>query len=247
MAAVSPPSHPVILQDVTTSEGLVLAVIPARGGSRGVPRKHFRLLGGVPLIAHTLRAALDARRLTHLIVSTDDPAIRVAAASQGVDAPFLRPAELSTDDAPTTPVIAHAVEWFERRIEGSVALVVTLQPTSPFRTAAHVDAAIGLMDDPAVDSAVTVASTGQPVSILGVAEGGRWRGLHPPNGDVRRQVAPEAMRLTGGIYVTRREVLRGGRLIGDAAATLVLDALSAMDIDTLDDLGAARAALRRSR
>lgn len=233
---------------MTTSDGLVLAVIPARGGSRGLPGKHLRRLGGVPLIAHTIRAGLEARRVTHVLVSTDDPAIRAAAIAHGADAPFLRPPELSTDDAPSTPVIVHAVEWFERTVGGgSVGLVVTLQPASPFRSAPQIDAAVQLLDDRSVDSAVSVSPTGDPVSILGISEGGRWRGIGPRSDDVRRQAVPEALRLTGGIYVTRRETLRGDRLIGDAAATLVVDGDSAIDIDTMDDLRAARAAWRRSR
>ncbi len=88
------------------------------------------------------------------------------------------------------------------------------------------------LDDRSVDSAVSVSPTGDPVSVLGISERGRWRGIGLPGDDVRRQAAPEALRLTGGIYVTRRETLRGDRLIGDAAATLVVDHDTAIDIDT---------------
>lgn len=227
-----------------TSTGGVLAVIPARGGSRGLPGKHLRPLGGVPLIAHTIRAALDARRVDEVLVSSDDRRIRAVAERHGARAPFDRPAELSTDAAPTAPVVEHAVAWAEER-GWRVSIVVTLQPTSPLRTAAEVDEAVALMDDPALDSVVSVAPTGFPVSVLGVVAAGRWRSLAPANADARRQAAPEALRLTGGIYVSRRELVRSGRLVGDRVGVLRVGAESAIDIDTADDLRAARLAWRR--
>jgi CMP-N-acetylneuraminic acid synthetase len=232
---------------VTSSDRLALAVIPARGGSRGLPGKHLRRIGGVPLIAHTIRAALEARRVGSVIVSSDDPRIMAAARRHGAEAPFRRPAALSTDEAPTVPAIEHAVRWVEEAGNGAADLVVTLQPTSPLRTAAEIDAAIALLDDPSIDSAVSVASTGLASSVIGVERRGRWQPLAPADRDARRQAVPEAMRLTGGIYVTRRAVLAAGRLIGDACAVLVVDPARAIDIDTEDDLRAARAAWRRDR
>lgn len=229
-----------------SSDRRALAVIPARGGSQGLPGKHLRRLGGLPLIAHSVRAALDARRVGEVIVSSDDAAIRAAAERHGASAPFARPAELATEWAPTAPVVEHAVAWVEdagRRVD----VVVTLQPTSPLRTAAEIDAAVALLDDPAVDSAIAVTGTGLAVSVLGVSIDGRWRGLDPDGGNVRRQAVPQAMRLTGGIYVTRRAVLRTGRLVGERAATLIVGPDSGIDIDTADDLLAARAAWRRGR
>lgn len=231
---------------MTSSDRLALAVIPARGGSRGLPGKHLRRIGGVPLIVHTIRAALEARRVGRVIVSSDDPRIMAAARHHGAEAPFRRPAGLSTDEAPTAPAIEHAVRWVEGA-GGAADLVVTLQPTSPLRTAAEIDAAIALLDDPSIDSAVSVAPTGLASSVIGVERHGRWQPLAPADRDARRQAVPEAMRLTGGIYVTRRAVLAGGRLIGDACAALVVDSARAIDIDTEDDLRAARAVWRRDR
>lgn len=236
-----------ILAPVTSSDRLALAVIPARGGSRGLPGKHLRRIGGLPLIAHTIAAARDARRVGGVLVSSDDTRIIATARRYGAEAPFRRPAELSTDEAPTTPVVEHAVRWFEEHGGGRVELVVTLQPTSPLRTAAEIDAAIAFLDDPAIDSAVSVASTGLASSVVGVDDHGRWRALAAPGSDDRRQAVPDVMRLTGGIYVTRRSLLTRGRLVGDAAAVLVVGPASAIDIDTEADLVAARAAWRRAR
>lgn len=231
-----------ILCVVTHDRSRVLAVIPARRGSRGLPGKHLRMLGGLPLIAHTIRAALAATRIDHVLVSTDDPAIRKAAIALGAEAPFLRPAALATDVAATAPVVVHAVTWYEARA-GRTSAVVVLQPTSPLRTATQIDAAVALLDDPAADSVVSVASTGYATSVLGTVGDGRWYALADPT-DVRRQASPEAFRLTGGIYVIRREVLSPARMLGKAVAALVVDEASAIDIDTADDLRHARAELR---
>lgn len=225
----------------------MLAVIPARAGSRGLPGKHLRRLGGVPLIAHTITAALHARRVSHVLVTTDDRRIRAAALRFGAEAPFLRPSELSTDEAPTTPVIQHAVEWFERNRGMAVDVVVTLQPTSPLRTAAQIDDALVLLDDREIDSAVSVAATGLPVSVVGTEIGGRWHPLATRPRDARRQSAPQVLRLSGGIYATRRDVLRRGALIGSATAAVLVEPSTAIDIDTVDDLRAARLAWRRAR
>ena len=229
---------------MTDTGDRVLAVIPARAGSRGLPGKHIRLLGGEPVIVHTFRAAADAARVTDILVSTNDPAVRSVAEAFGAPTPFVRPAALSTDQAPTPPVIAHALDWYERSAGARVDIVVTLQPTSPLRSAAEIDAAIALLDDPSVDSAVSVAPIGVAVSALGFDEGGRWRPLMD-GGDPRRQASPAALRLTGGIYVSRRHLLDEGRLVGRAAATLLVDRVSGIDVDNADDLREARAAWRR--
>lgn len=221
----------------------VLAVIPARGGSRRLPGKHLRALGGIPLIAHTIRAALAASRVDYVLVSTDDPAIQAAAIAYGADAPFLRPDELSSDGAATAPVIFHAVGWYEQ-MAGPVSTVVTLQPTSPLRSALQIDDAVALLGDHAIDSVVSVAPIGLPMGVLGTVTDGRWMFAALPIADARGRARQETHRLTGGIYVSRRHVLRPDRLLGETIATLVVDEASAIDIDTIDDLRAARAAWR---
>ncbi len=141
-------------------------------------------------------------------------------------------------------MIVHALEWFERHDPRPVSRVVTLQPTSPLRTAAQIDAAIALLDDPEVDSAVSVAEVGLPTSVLGVVEDGRWRAMAPGEA-ARRQVARGAMRLTGGIYAARRTILTADRVVGVSPAALVVDASTAIDVDNEEDLRLARAAVRR--
>ncbi len=222
---------------------LSVAIIPARAGSKGLPGKHLRRIGGVPMIVHTIRAALGARRIDRVLVSTNDPAVARVAEAAGAEVPFRRPEALAAHDTPTLPVILHAVEWLEG--DGAVlGLVITLQPTSPLRTSAQIDAAVALLDDATVDSAVSVASIGLPISVVGWLEDGAFRLARPASEDQRRQAAAAAARITGGIYVARRSLLAAGRLLGDRPAALLVDEGASIDVDTAADLAAARRAFR---
>ncbi len=115
-------------------EEKILALIPARGGSKGVPHKNIRILNNKPLIAHSIQTALEAKELFHkIIVSTDDEEIASVAKSHGAEVPFLRPGELSNDSVPMIPVIKHAVEFIETQDMITIDWVLLLQPTAPFR------------------------------------------------------------------------------------------------------------------
>jgi CMP-N-acetylneuraminic acid synthetase len=219
-----------------------VAIIPARGGSKGLPGKHLRLLGGQPMIAHTVRAACQARRIERVLVSTDDPAIARAARRAGAEVPFMRPAELAADDTPTHPVVEHAVAWLESQGQ-RVDLVVTLQPTSPLRGASQIDAAVALLDRSDARSAVSVAALDLPASVVGWLDGDRFLRARDDR-DARRQDSPPAARITGGVYVTRRDLLAEGRMLDERPAALLVDAATAIDVDTAADLAAARRALR---
>ena len=121
----------------------VLGVIPARGGSKGIPDKNLALVGGRPLLAYTADAVKGSARLTRTIVSTDDARIADSARSLGLDVPFLRPSSLAADDTPMLPVLQHAVDTLKS--DGFRAdIVVLLQPTSPLRRGEHIDAAVAL-------------------------------------------------------------------------------------------------------
>jgi CMP-N,N'-diacetyllegionaminic acid synthase len=227
---------------------MILAVIPARGGSRGLPRKNLRRIGGKPMIAHTIEAALAARRVDRVVVSTDDPGIARVAERYGASVPFIRPAELARDDTATPPVIEHAVRQAEAAGQ-RVDVVVTLQPTSPFRDATAIDWAIELRERADAESAVSVATIGLPASIVGGVVDGRFRPLPlPPGTDLRRQASPPAVRLTGAVYVTTRRLLATGRLFDDQPVVIETSGPAALDVDVLADLRRARQmALRASR
>jgi CMP-N-acetylneuraminic acid synthetase len=221
-----------------------IAVIPARAGSRGIPSKNLRLVGGRTLVARTVELARVEASIDRVLVSTDSPRIATAARRSGAETPFIRPAHLATDVAATVDVVRHAVEWVERET-GHVDLVVTLQPTSPFCRPETLRLVLAALDDPAVDSATTVADVGIPVSVVGTIEDDRFVRLAPTPTDVRRQATASLVRITGAVYVTRRGLLEERRLLGDRPAAIVTRGAEALDIDDAADLAAARRAHRQ--
>jgi CMP-N-acetylneuraminic acid synthetase len=135
----------------------VLALVPARGGSKGLPRKNVLPLGGHPLIAWSIAAGLQAKTVHRTVCSTDDPEIAEVAARYGAEVPFMRPAELAQDDTLDLPVFQHALEWLEREQGWRADVVVQLRPTSPLRFPGQVDAAVRmLLDDPQATGVRTV-------------------------------------------------------------------------------------------
>lgn len=123
----------------------ILAIIPARGGSKGVPRKNIRLVGGLPLIAHSIKTGEESRYINRIIVSTDDEEIARVAREHGAEVPFMRPKELAEDLTPDYPVFEHALAWLNEK-EGYVPdLVVHLRPTGALRTAKQIDESIELL------------------------------------------------------------------------------------------------------
>ncbi|MCI0730285.1 MAG: acylneuraminate cytidylyltransferase family protein, partial [Chloroflexi bacterium] len=133
----------------------VLGLIPARGGSKGVPRKNIRLLCGKPLLQYTAESALAARRLSRVILSTEDEEIAEVGRRCGLDVPFLRPAELAQDDTAALPVVQHALRWLEAQGEWFDAICF-LQPTCPLRRAEDIDACITLLEERNADTVVSV-------------------------------------------------------------------------------------------
>ena len=133
-----------------------LGIITARGGSKGIPRKNLKLLGGKPLIHYSIYAANDTP-LERLILSTEDPKIAEVARSLGCDVPFMRPAELARDETPHLPVIQHAVQWLIDHEAYRAEAVVILQPTSPLRSSADIAAALRMLELSGADSVVSVS------------------------------------------------------------------------------------------
>jgi len=171
----------------------VLAVVPARGGSKGLPGKNVRVLAGLPLIAHSLRAAELMRTVTRCIVSTDDEQVARVAREHGGDVPWLRPAELATDTTPMAPVLRHALAAVEEEEGVTYDALVLLDPTSPARVPAEVDAAVEqLIGSDDLDGVVSVSEPSfNPV----------WVGVRPSrdNPEVLERYFPE------GAGVTRRQ------------------------------------------
>lgn len=226
----------------------VVAIIPARAGSKGLPGKHLLPLAGRPLIAWTFEAARASRALSRVIVSTNDPAVAEAARAAGIDVPFDRPATLAADDTPMIDVLVHAVEELERA-GPRVDIVVLLQPTSPLRTAAHIDAAVHLLQQSDADAVVTVVPVPHrfnPVSVMRLDE----ERLRPYAGDAsvtRRQDKPVVYARNGpAVLAVRRDVICGQRtLYGQHTRALVMAEQDSIDIDTAWDLELAALLLAR--
>jgi len=138
-------------------ETQVLAIIPARGGSKSIPRKNIRPFAGHPLIAYSIAAGLAAKTVTRLIVSTDDEEIAAISRRYGAETPFIRPAEFSQDQTPDLPVFRHALHWLAEHEGYQPEIIVQLRPTSPVRRVAHIDQAVRiLLERPEADSVRTV-------------------------------------------------------------------------------------------
>ncbi len=216
----------------------VLGVIPARGGSKGVPGKHLRTVGGRPLLAYTADAALASRRLTRVVVSTDAPEIAEAARALGLDVPFMRPAALAADDTPMLPVLQHALEY--AAASGTPAdVVVLLQPTSPLRRAGHIDAAIEILEQTGADSVVSVVEVPHqfnPVSVMRNDHGRLVPFLDGP-APLRRQDKPPVFARNGpAVLAVRASVVAAGSLYGQDCRPLLMAAGDSLDIDTPADL-----------
>ncbi|MGE0553605.1 MAG: NTP transferase domain-containing protein [Gemmatimonadales bacterium] len=215
----------------------MLGLIPARGGSKGVPNKNLRPLAGRPIMAYAIEAAAASGVIDRVVVSTDSPALADLGRALGAEVPFLRPAELATDEAPMLPVIQHAV----RELEAAgwpVATVVLLQPTSPLRTGDDLRRAIELLERTEADSVVSVQPAPRHLSpdFVFRVEGDRLEWFLPGNERVtRRQDARTAYFRDGTVYCTRRDVIMDGSIYGQHCVPLLMPAGSGVTIDTEDD------------
>lgn len=218
----------------------VLAVIAARGGSKGLPRKNLAAFRGRPLIHWTILAAQASKRVDRVILSSDDAEIIAAAAEAGCEAPFVREARLATDEAASLNVVLDAVD----RVGGH-EVVVLLQPTSPLRTAEDIDGVLAAMEEAGADSCVSVvAAETHPYLVYWPDEAGRAQAYVERDGErTRRQDFPPAFSLNGAVYAARVKWLRrsGGFVVPGETLLYEMPASRSADIDTQSDLDAAAA------
>lgn len=221
----------------------VLALIPARGGSKSIPRKNIKLFAGHPLIAYSVAAGVKAQFVTRTIVSTDDEEIGAIARMYGADVPFLRPAELAQDNTTDYPVFEHALRWLDEHQGYQPEIVVQLRPTSPIRPTDCVDNAVRiLLDHPEADSVRGVVPSGQnPFKMWRVDEQGRMvRLLNVPGisepFNAPRQALPQTYWQTGHIDAIRvSTIYKQASLSGKTILPLFIDPRYAVDIDTQRD------------
>lgn len=215
----------------------VLAIIPARGGSKGIPRKNIKQLAGKPLIAYSIEAAQAASGLDRVVVSTDDDEIAEISRSFGAEV-LMRPTHLAEDKTPTLPVLQHVVETLQADGYEPDA-VMTLQPTSPLRTSVHIDEAIDLFkaDDKAdsLVSFVEVPHIYHPRSVMKANEDGYMVPFLDEPQPLRRQDKEAVFARNGAaIYITRTERL-SDYIFGDNLLAYMMDEASSVDVDTMAD------------
>ncbi len=213
----------------------ILCLIPARGGSKGIPRKNLRSVGGRPLITWTIEQALAAEADLHVVVSTDDEEIAQVAREAGADVPWLRPAELAVDTAATEPTVEHAIAQVTEAGRAPDA-VLLLQATSPIRLPGTLDRAVAQFTDSRVDSLVGVI----PKSPF------YWWASDPPRADYdvdhrprRQELTPPQMRYyeNGSLYLTRTAIYRTHHnRIGGRVGLFVMSDVEGIDVDTYADL-----------
>lgn len=212
----------------------VLAIVPARGGSKGVPRKNVRLAGGRPLIAWTIAAAEAAATVDRVILSSDDRDIIAAAQAAGCEVPFVRPPALATDTASMLEVVHHAIE----NCGGDFGWIVLLQPTSPLRTAADIDATLKACQEAGAPACVTVTPADTKPHWMFYREGtGHMRPvMESAAAAFRRQDLPQVYALNGAVYAARRTWLeKRTSFLSPETICHVMPRERSIDIDTETD------------
>jgi len=211
----------------------IIAIIPARGGSKGVPRKNIRLLAGKPVVGYTIEHALQARQVSRTIVSTDDVEIAKVGRQYGAEV-VMRPPELATDTARSEPVLLHVLSFLEQTEGYMPWLVILLQPTSPLRQPSDIDNAIDTLNAAGADSLFSCCRShnfywrledGQPISV-------NYDYQHRPR---RQDFTPEYIE-NGSIYVTKPEILKKcENFLGGRIAFYEMSPLDSFQIDTEED------------
>lgn len=217
----------------------ILAIIPARGGSKGIPNKNIKLLNGKPLLAYTSEIALKSKHLSEIILSSEDEAIIAVAENLGVPVPFVRPLALAQDNTPTIDVIVHALEWFGKQSVFFDA-VCLLQVTSPFRTVDFLDSSIIKFKESGCDSLISVQKVPHQFNPHWTFELHREGTLKIATGEKsiipRRQELPEAYYRDGSIYITKTEViLKQNSLYGETITFIESPSEFNINIDTPED------------
>lgn len=213
-----------------------LAVIPARGGSKRIPRKNIKEFCGKPMIVWSIEAAIESDCFDQIIVSTDDAEIADVARQYGATVPFIRPVELSDDHTGTIPVIRHAIEWLKDRAQ-IAEQVCCLYATAPFVTAEGIRRGMSTLADTDCDYAFSVTSYAFPIQrAIRLTEQGRVEMFSPEHFNTRSQDLEEAYHDAGQFYWGRAEAWLNNRMIfSPASASVVLPRHCVQDIDTPED------------
>lgn len=225
-----------------------LVIIPARGGSKGIPKKNLALINGIPLIEFTIKAALDSALPGRICLTTDNDEIRAHGLQFPIEAPFLRPADLSQDNSGTIPVVKHTLDWYEKNSIFQPEIIMLLQPTCPFRSALSIRQAYKDFIATSADSLISVNAVSEhPCEYVMKTESGFRFVLTPPE-QPGRQHFPEVFFINGAIYMTTVDFFRTKETLFNKKARLfIMPQEESIDIDTPMDLEYAKWLYKRKR
>lgn len=214
----------------------ILAIIPARGGSKGIPRKNVKAISGKPMIQYTIEAAKECPYIDKVVVSTEDVEIADISMRAGAIVPFSRPEELATDEAKTIDVVMHAVEFYERKAE-RFDIIVLLQPTSPLRNAEDITKALEYFMRNEQRSLVTVSEVSEsPILMRNFNKENKLEKILEEDSDVRRQDMKKFYRINGAIYINKASELNANTSFNDNEMGFVLTQDHGIDVDEPQDL-----------
>lgn len=220
----------------TSNAPKILAVVPARGGSKGVKRKNVRLLAGTPLIGHTIVAAKDSGLLSHIVVSTEDEEIANVSRSFGCEV-VNRPIDLAQDNTPMIPVLRHALEVCEDKYNCVYDFVMILQPTAPLRTASLIDDSITKFIQSKKSSLVSLyqVEDAHPSRMYTIINGKLKKIMEEPANALRQSLPPVYHR-NGCIYISSRSLINENLIVGEDCYPYIMEEKDSLNIDTEMDL-----------
>lgn len=217
----------------------ILALIPARGGSKGIPHKNIIDLCGKPLISYTIDAGLGSKYIDYLMVSTDDEEIASVAKEYGAEVPFMRPAELAADTSKTIDVVLHAIKTLDDR-GYSFETLVLLQPTQPLRTVEDIDASIEKYYENSCRPLASVSEIDDHPLLIRRIVGGELKTLLNVSSTCRRQDMPMYYRINGCIYINEIKEINKDTSFNDNGTPYIMDRSHSVDIDEMKDLVTAK-------
>jgi len=209
-----------------------VAIIPARGGSKGIPRKNVKRLNGKPLIGYIIETVLKVDEIDRVIVSTEDPEIVAVAKEFGAEVPFMRPEELAGDEIGTLPVLQHAINYLEKKENYKPDVIVLLYATSPMLSNSRIGEAIRLIKEKNFDSLLSVV---EDRGHYWIENNEKYERLYP-NNPTNRQFMKPLLKENGAIYITKRDFLmEKDEIVGGSIGFLVMEERETIDIDELLD------------
>lgn len=226
----------------------MIALIPARGGSKGLVDKNIRLLDGKPLISYTIEAAIKSKHITRVIVSTDSFEIAEISKKYGAEIPFMRPSHLATDNAKSIDVFNYTIDRLQNQEKKEIPEIIILQPTSPLRNNIHIDEAVKIYGERNADSLVSYCKEDHSIFWHKyIKDDGRFEKIFEDDFMVNRQDLRATYYPNGAIYIIKSSLLRKGTYYTENSYSYIMDRQFSVDIDTFDDFEYAEYLLNKSK